>query len=130
MCLRRLVPTKTRKKEFKVPKDEKGLYAWKCFTFITKEHASPLWHGYRQQVGKWIKEEDYRENKRQSRISNSWGENHYATGFHLYLKRNLNEGRVCKKVRVRKIVAKGYQDGRECIVCKEIFIPVPRKIVL
>jgi len=89
--------------------------------------------------GKWIREKDYRENWSSSRIRH--GEDFdYETGFHIFLEKpKIVECRTMqiRKVKFRKVVARGYQvieqqkEGEairelvKIVVAKEIFI-LPR----
>lgn len=125
MCLRKLVKVNTRKPEFKIPRDEKGYYAWKCFRSIRQNFVYPLFFGTKQPVDKWIHEKDYRCMEGKDRILSPRGV--YEAGFHLYLRKNLSSETICRKVYLKGVVAKGYQDGRECVVCKKIFIPRQRQ---
>lgn len=51
----------------------------------------------------------------------------YPNGFHIYLLRNnagenIFRDHIIKRVRFRKVVAKGFQYGCKVVVAKEIFI--------
>jgi hypothetical protein len=75
-------------------------------------------------IGKWLKEEDYREQKSVDRIGYQNISKWYKTGFHIYVDNPLYAGIYSgiRKVKFRKVVAKGWQDGRKVIVAKEMYI--------
>lgn len=127
MCLERL-------QDFKFNLDENGVgFGWKVFNVNPK--TGSLNAEYRKAKvrprGRWLKEKDYRfaheKDKKflfDSKIS-------YPYGFHVFLKGTDAEGwrrdyhydHKAIRVKFRKIVAKGLQNGGNVIVAKEIFIP-------
>jgi hypothetical protein len=127
MCLQKLV--KKGGPKFKLSKDKKGYYGWKIYKRVDQLHAHPEYCGLLQPVGYWINERQVRSNDDQAITSNYIDifPMKYPKGFHVYIQKRQGNG-FSKKVYIKNIVARGYSADYPTIVCKEIFIPKPRRL--
>jgi len=109
----------------------KGVHeGWKQFVTIEGK-LYPLHMNNRNPLprGKWLKEEDYRPNwcahRKTIDACDDFPHYRYPMGFHVWLKSLPQEGvwRTILRVRFRKPVVWGIQDGKPVVVAKEIFIP-------
>jgi len=115
---------------------------WKIFYCDPLGHLFGFVFNYRtvRPVGVWINEKDFRENAEADVVSDSSSYDEYPVGFHIYLKNpRIPERQLAtaetRKVKFRKVVAKGYlnlgpgtgeklKDEKliRVVVAKEIFI--------
>jgi len=122
MCLYKFGKFNTRKKiGFKIFNDENHYLS----SYIRGSMK-------RLPVGKWLNEKDYRDktdfNMKYLRTEDKY--ENYKFGWHIYYYKSdenyFSSWCVKRKVKFRKIVAKGYQDGKRIVVAKEIYI-IPLK---
>ena len=87
-------------------------------------------------INRWIKEKDYREDKRRKYLSTGMGEK-YPCGFPVYLREEdaeflrFSSDVVVRRVKFKEVVAKGFEEvfGRLCkvVVVKEMLILPERR---
>lgn len=133
MCLTRAATETQKRNRFRVQTDLKGRRIG--FKVITERGRLPF-QGMKGKLprSRWINEKKYRDNsdvKSLPFMETKEGQSgQYPTGFHIFVNGTeavsyvKNSGRqqqlVVETVYFRKVVARGYQNGRRVIVCKEI----------
>ena len=108
-------------------------YGWKVFWKKEGKLCADLFPHLPYPVNRWIKEKDYRAlSGRREYIRFPNTSIRYPMGFHIFLKKKDARGwknwwnERIRKVKFRKIVAKGWQRGMKVIVAKEMLI-IPEK---
>ena len=130
MCLDRAATKTEIKNEFKAQTDLKGHHVG--FKIMTAIGELPFQGtGGKLPQSRWINERKYRLSSAFSKEDLSFNETvgRYPTGFHIFVNKSeaihfwesvSNRHNEVREVYFRKVVARGYQNKRRVIVCKEI----------
>jgi len=127
MCL---TTPKLRRQVFKQKKENGFVVAWKVFRYDRNLKFQFMSTYQTLEIRKWLNEKNFRESSDLYLIGFGFSKySHYKTGFHCYLtyKDALNNcehkhDQIVKKVYVKRIVQRGWQDACKVLVAKDMFI--------